>query len=226
MDNLDQNFQKETKIFCKFSEKYGSGPKCFGARIEIFGSVYILCCTKNPVTHTHTQRVQTLLSHSDKSQKQTKTQTTQQGSHRQKSPRPEVIRCYSNEKTPRNRSIMVDTCKLQVHVGVHLYFQEFGFSFFGYSIRTAWTKIFRERPIFFCKCSEKYGHGQKNFGASIEIFELVYNTMLHQNPVTHTHTHTHCECKHFSLTEISLQNRQKLKLLNKDLIVRSLPGQK
>ena len=38
----------------------------------------ILFCIKNPVTHTHTQRVQTLLSHSDKSPKQTKTQTTQQ----------------------------------------------------------------------------------------------------------------------------------------------------
>ena len=59
----------------------------------------ILCCIKNPVTHTHTLRVQTLLSHSVKSPKQTKTQTTQQGSHRQKSPRPEVIRSYSNEKT-------------------------------------------------------------------------------------------------------------------------------
>ena len=61
----------------------------------------ILRCTKNPVTHTHTHtlRVQTLLSHSDKSPKQTKTQTTQQGSHRQKFPRSEVIRCYSNQKT-------------------------------------------------------------------------------------------------------------------------------
>ena len=149
----------------------------------------ILCCIKNPVTHTHTLRVQTLLSLSDKSQKQTKTQTTQQGSHRQKSPRPEVIRSYSNEKTPRNRSIMVDTCKLQVHVGMHLYFQEFGFSFFGYSIWTAWTKIFRDRPNFFCKCSEKYGHGPKNFGASIEIFQPEYNTMLHQKS-SDTHTHT------------------------------------
>ena len=59
----------------------------------------ILCCIKNPVTHTHTLRVQTLLSLSDKSQKQTKTQTTQQGSHRQKFPRSEVIRCYSNQKS-------------------------------------------------------------------------------------------------------------------------------
>ena len=100
MDSLEQNFPKETKIFCKCSEKYGSGPKSFAARIEIFGPVYIytiLCCIKNPVTYTHTQRVQTLLSHSDKSPKQTKTQTTQQGSHRQKSPRPEVIRCYSKQ---------------------------------------------------------------------------------------------------------------------------------
>ena len=87
---------------------------------------------------------------------------------------------------------MVDTCKLQVYVGLRLYFQEFGFSFFVYILYVdsldqnvqRWTKIF-------CKCSEKYGHGPKRFGASIEIFELVYNTMLHQNPVTHTHTHTH-----------------------------------
>ena len=79
----------------------------------------------------------------------------------------------------------------------------------------------------FCKCSEKYGSGPKRFGARIEIFGPVYNTMLHQKSGdTHTHTHTHCECKHFSLTQISLQNRKKLKLLNKDLIVRSLPGQK
>ena len=59
----------------------------------------ILCCTKNPVihTHTHTLRVQTLFSHSDKSSKQTKTETSQQGSHRQKSPWPEVIRCYGKQ---------------------------------------------------------------------------------------------------------------------------------
>ena len=63
----------------------------------------ILCCTKNSVTHTHTHthtlRVQTQLSHSDKPPKQTKTETTQQGSHLQKFPRPEVIRCYRNQKT-------------------------------------------------------------------------------------------------------------------------------
>ena len=76
----------------------------------------------------------------------------------------------------------------------------------------------------FCKRSEKYGSGPKCFGARIEIFGPVYDTMLHQKSITHTHTH--CECKHFSLTQISLQNRQKLKLLYKDLIVRSLPGQK
>ena len=35
--------------------------------------------------------MQTLFSHSDKSPKQTKTETSQQGSHRQKSPWPEVI---------------------------------------------------------------------------------------------------------------------------------------
>ena len=100
MDSLDQNFQRETKIFCKCSEKYGHGPKNFGASIEIFEPVYnTMLHQKSSDTHTHTLRVQTLFSHSDKSPKQTKTQTTQQGSHRQKSPRPEVIRCYSNEKT-------------------------------------------------------------------------------------------------------------------------------
>ena len=88
------------------------------------------------------------------------------------------------EDSPRNRSTMVDTCKLQVHVGLHLYLQEFWFSFFAYSMWTAWTKNF-------CKCSEKYGHGPKNFGVSIEIFGPVYNTMLHQKSSdTHTHTHT------------------------------------
>ena len=78
-------------MFCKCSEKYGHRPKHFGVSIEILNQCTILCCTKNPVTHTHTLRVQTLFSHSDKSPKQTK---TQQGSHRQKSPWPEVIRCY------------------------------------------------------------------------------------------------------------------------------------
>ena len=68
-----------------------------------------------------------------------------------------------------------------------------------------------------CSAAVKCGHGPKNFGASIEIFEPVYNTMLHQIS-SDTHTHTHSECKHFSLTKISLQNRQKLKLLNKDLM--------
>ena len=33
MNSLDQNFQKWTKIFCKCSEKYGHGPKNFGASI-------------------------------------------------------------------------------------------------------------------------------------------------------------------------------------------------
>ena len=43
----------------------------------------------------------------------------------------------------------------------------------------------------FCKCSEKYGSGPKRFGARIEIFGPVYNTMLHQKSSdTHTHTHT------------------------------------
>ena len=58
----------------------------------------------------------------------------------------------------------------------------------------------------FCKCSEKYGSGPKCFGARIEIFGPVYNTMLHQNS---SDTHTHCECKHCSLTQLCLQNRQK-----------------
>ena len=100
MESLDQNFQRESKIFCNCSEIYSSGPKRFGARIEIFEPVYnTMPHQKSSDTHTHTLQVQTLFSHSDKSPKQTKTQTTQQGSHRQKSPRPEVIRSYSNEKT-------------------------------------------------------------------------------------------------------------------------------
>ena len=44
---------------------------------------------------------------------------------------------------------MVDTCKLQVYVGLHLYFQEFGFSFFVYSMWTAWTKMFRDGQKIF-----------------------------------------------------------------------------
>ena len=102
MDSVDQNFQRETKIFYKCSEKHGSGPKCFGARIEnIWTGVQYYAASKihDTHTHTHTLRVQTLFSHSDKSPKQTKTETSQQGSNRQKSSWPEVIRCYSSQKT-------------------------------------------------------------------------------------------------------------------------------
>ena len=99
MDNLDQNFQRETKIFANFLKNMVPDLNVLVRELKYLDRCTILCCIKNPVTHTHTLRVQTLLSHSDKSPKQTKTQTTQQGSHRQKSPRPEVIRCYSNEKT-------------------------------------------------------------------------------------------------------------------------------
>ena len=146
----------------------------------------ILCCIKNPVTHTHTHtlRVQTLFSHSDKSPKQTKTETTQQGSHRQKFPRPEVIRCYRNQKTLHETIQPWLTLVNSKYMMVCIYFQEFWSSFFVYFLWTAWTKIFS-------KCSEKYGSGHKCFGASIEIFEPVYNTMLHQKSSdTHTHTHT------------------------------------
>ena len=41
----------------------------------------------------------------------------------------------------------------------------------------------------FCKCSEKYGSGPKSFGARIEIFGPVCNTMLHQKS-SDTHAHT------------------------------------
>ena len=73
--------------------------KVFVRELKYLDRCAILCCIKNPVTHTHTLRVQSLLSHSDKSPKQTKTQTTQQGSHRQKFPQSEVIRFYSNQNT-------------------------------------------------------------------------------------------------------------------------------
>ena len=100
MESLDQNFQRESKIFCKCSEIYSSGPKRFGARIEIFEPVYnTMLHQKSSDTHTHTLRVQTLFSHSDQSPKQTKTETSQQGSHHLKSPWPKAIRCYSKQKT-------------------------------------------------------------------------------------------------------------------------------
>ena len=87
--------------FANVLKIYGHGPKILVRVLKYLNQCTLLCCTKNPVTHTHTHtlRVQTQLSHSDKPPKQTKTETSQHGSHRQKSPRPEVIRCYSNEKT-------------------------------------------------------------------------------------------------------------------------------
>ena len=151
---LGPKFQRwKPKFLANVLKNMVHGPKCFGASIEIFGPVYnTMLHQKSSDTHTHTctASANTAFSHSDKSQKQTKTETSQQGSHRQKSPWPEVIRCYSKrEDSPRNRSISVGTCKLQVHVGLHLYFQEFWFSFFVYSIWTAWTKMFRRKPKFF-----------------------------------------------------------------------------
>ena len=167
----------------------------------------------------------TLLSHSDKSPKQTKTQTTQQGSHRQKFPRSEVIRFYSNQNTLHETVqpwlTLVNFKYMLVCICI---FKNSGLVFSSTLYGQLGPK-FSEMDQIFCKRSEKYGHGPKSFGASIEIFEPVYNTMLHQKS-SDTHTHTHCECKNSSLTQISLQNRQKLKLHNKDLIVRSLPSQK
>ena len=62
---------------------------------------------------------------------------------------------------------------------------------------------------------------------NVLVRELKYLDRVQYYAASKIHnTHTHGEYKHFSLTQISLQNRQKLKLLNKDLIVRSLPGQK
>ena len=92
-------FRDGPKIFANVLKNMVTDLKILVRVLKYLNQCTILCCIKNPVTHTHTLRVQTMLSHSDKSPKQTKTQTTQQGSHRQKSPRPEVIRCYSNEKT-------------------------------------------------------------------------------------------------------------------------------
>ena len=102
-------------------------------------------------THTHTLRVQTQLSHSDKPPKQTKTETTQQGSHLQKFPRPEVIRYYRNQKTLHEtiQPWLTLVNSKYIHVGLHLYFQEFWSSFFVYFLLTAWTKIFRGKPNFF-----------------------------------------------------------------------------
>ena len=60
---LGPKFSEGNQNFCKFSEKYGSGPKCFGARIEIFGPVYnTMLHQKSSDTHTHTASVNTALS--------------------------------------------------------------------------------------------------------------------------------------------------------------------
>ena len=196
--------------------------------VEIFEPVYnTMLHQKSSDTHTHihTLRVQTLFSHSDNSLKQTKTQTTQQGSHRQKFPRSEVIRCYSNQKSLHETIQPWLTLLNFKYMLVCICIFKISGLIFSSTLCGKLGPKFSEGKQKFCKCSEIYSSGPKRFGARIEIFEPVYNTMLHQKS-SDTHTHTHCECKHFSLTQISLQNRQKLKLLNKDLIVRSLPGQK
>ena len=89
-------FRDGPKFFLNVLKNMVTDLKILVRVLKYFNQCTILCCTKNPVTHTHTHtlRVQTQLSHSDKPPKQTKTETTQQGSHRQKFPRSEVIRCY------------------------------------------------------------------------------------------------------------------------------------
>ena len=142
----------------------------------------ILCCIKNPVTHTHTHtlRVQTLFSHSDKSPKQTKTETTQQGSHRQKFPRPEVIRCYRNQKTLHDTVqpwlTLVNSKYMLVCICIFMNSDLVFCLLFMDSL----DQNFQRETKLFCKCSEKYGSGPKSFGARIEIFGPVYNTMPHQ----------------------------------------------
>ena len=218
-------------MFCKCSQKYGHGPKSFGASIEIFGPAYNTMLhqkSSDTRTHTHTLRVQTQLSHSEKSPKQTKTETSQLGSHRQKSPWPEVIRFYSNEKTLHEtvqswltlvnfKYMLVCIC---IFKNSGLVFSSTLYGQLGPNFQR-WTKIS-------CKCSEKYCHGPKNFGASIEIFEPVYNTMLHQKSSdTHTHTHTHTLRVQTQLSHSDKPPKQtKTETTNKDLVVRSLPGQK
>ena len=92
-------FRDEPKCFANVLKNMVTDRKVLVRVLKYLDRRTILCCIKNPVTHTHTLRVQTQLSHSEKSPKQTKTETSQQGSHRQKSPWPEVIRCYSKQKT-------------------------------------------------------------------------------------------------------------------------------
>ena len=145
----------------------------------------ILCCIKNPVTHTHTHtlRVQTLFSHSDKSPKQTKTETTQQGSHRQKFPRPEVIRCYRNQKTLHETIqpwLTLVNCKYMM---VCIYFQEFWSSFLS---------------TFYGQLGPKFSANVlKNMVPDINVLVRVLKYLNQctilcctKNPVTHTHTHT------------------------------------
>ena len=63
VERLDQNFQRENKNFCKCSEIYSSGPKRFGARIEIFEPVYnTMLHQKSSDTHTQTASANTALS--------------------------------------------------------------------------------------------------------------------------------------------------------------------
>ena len=117
-------------------------------------------------THTHTLRVQTQPSHSDKSPKQTKTETSQQGSHRKKSSWPEVIRCYSKQKTLHEtvQSVLTLVNFKYIHVGLHLYFHEFWSSFFCLLFMDSLDQNFQRETKLFCKCSEKYGYGPKCFG--------------------------------------------------------------
>ena len=231
MDSFDQNFQRETKnFFANVLKNMVPDLNVLVRELKYLDRCTILCCIKNPVTHahTHTLRVQTLFSHSDKSPKQTKTQTSQQGSHRQKSPWPEVIRFYSNEKTLHETVQSVLTfVNFKYMLACICIFKNSGLVFSSiYLIWTAWTKIFRRKPKFFANILKNMVPDLNVLVRELKYLDrCIYNTMLHQKS-SDTHTHTHCECKHFSLTQISLQNRQKLKLLNKDLIVRSLPGQK
>ena len=92
------------------------------------------------------------------------------------------------EDSPQNRSTMVDTCKLQVHVGVHLYFQEFWFSFFVYSIWTAWTKIFRVKPKCFANVLKNMVPDLKVFVRELKYLDRCAILCCIKNPVTHTHT--------------------------------------
>ena len=193
MDSLDQIFRDGRKFFANVLKNIVTDLKILVRVLKYLNQCTKLCCTKNPLTHTHTHtlQVQTLFSHSDKSPKQTKTETYQQGSHRQKSPWPEVIRCYSKQKTLHETIqsvlVLVNFKYMLVCICIFknsgLVFSSTLYGQLGPNIQR-WTKNFG-------KCSEKYCHGPKNFGESIEIFEPVYKTMLHQKSSdTHTHTHT------------------------------------